>query len=432
MGGTMVRHQQRTSGKTVERHKPRAVSIALSLLALCFIVPLPATAQISDGVVRIGVLGDYGSGRDLGGPGSVTAAKLAAEDFGGKVLSKPIQILGADHQNKPDIASAIARKWFDIEHVDAITDLAVSSVGLAVERLAAQMSRTVLISGAATSEITGQHCAAVATQWSDDTYVLSAGLGRALTERVGKKWFFMTVDQAFGTAMYADGKAAVEKAGGQVVGRVSFPFNPPDFASYFIPAQNSGANIVAIASTGNDLIVAVKQAHEFGMPAAGFTLVGMLTFISDVHTLGLDIAQGLYVASEYYWDADDGSRAFAKRFFEIEKKQPTKLQASTYAAVRHYLRAIESAGTDEAIAVNKKMREMPVEFFGRSGRIRTDGRVIYDLALYQVKTPAESRYPWDYYKKIADMPGETTFRSETAGGCPLVAGANTRASEGQR
>jgi branched-chain amino acid transport system substrate-binding protein len=294
-------------------------------LTAALLLASPAAAQISDDVVRIGVLGDYGSGRDLGGPGSVTAAKLAVADFGGKVLGKPIEIVAADHQNKPDIASSIARKWFDVEHVDAITDLAVSSVGLAVERLAAQMSKTVLISGAATSEITGSHCAAVATQWSDDTYVLSAGLGRALTERVGKKWFFLTVDQAFGTAMYADGKAAVEKAGGQVVGRVSFPFNPPDFASYFIPAQSSGANIVAIASTGNDLIVAVKQAHEFGMPAAGFTLVGMLTFISDVHTLGLDIAQGLYVASEYYWDADDGSRAFAKRFHEIEKKQPTSV-----------------------------------------------------------------------------------------------------------
>lgn len=416
-------------------HAGKAGWIALasaSLMSALAFMTVPATAQISDDVVRIGVLGDYGSGRDLGGPGSVTAAKLAAEDFGGKVLGKPIEIIGADHQNKPDIASGIARKWFDVDHVDAITDLAVSSVGLAVERLAAQMSRTVLISGAATSEITGKNCTPVASQWSDDTYVLSGGLGRALTERVDKKWFFMTVDQAFGTAMYADAKAAIEKAGGQIVGRVSFPFNPPDFASYFIPAQSSGAKIVAIASTGNDLIMAVKQAHEFGMPAAGITLVGMLTFISDVHTLGLDIAQGLYIASEYYWDQDEGSRAFARRFFNIEKKQPTKLQASTYAAVKHYLKAIEASGTDEALAVNKKMRELPVDFFGRSGRVRTDGRVVYDLALYQVKTPAESRYPWDYYKKLAELPGETTFRPENAGGCPLVEGAKAGASAGAK
>jgi branched-chain amino acid transport system substrate-binding protein len=407
-------------------HPGKAARIAMVSAALAIAMPcsvLSAKAQISDDVIRIGVLGDYGSGRDLGGPGSVTAAKLAVEDFGGKVLGKPIEIVAADHQNKPDIASSIARKWFDVDHVDAITDLAVSSVGLAVERLAAQMSRTVLISGAATSEITGKNCAPVATQWSDDTYVLAAGLGRALTERVDKKWFFMTVDQAFGNAMYADAKAAVEKAGGQIVGRVSFPFNPPDFASYFIPAQSSGAKIVAIASTGNDLIVAVKQAHEFGMPAAGITLVGMLTFISDVHTLGLETAQGLFIASEYYWDQDETSRAFARRFFSLEKKQPTKLQASTYAAVKHYLNAIQASGTDEALAVNKKMRELPVDFFGRNGRIRTDGRVVYDLALYQVKTPAESRYPWDYYKKLAELPGETTFRPENAGGCPLVEGA---------
>jgi branched-chain amino acid transport system substrate-binding protein len=409
----------------------RLCLLAATLLSAGLLANLhPAQAQISNDVVRIGVLGDYGSGRDLGGPGSVTAAKLAAADFNNQVRGKPVEILAADHQNKPDVASGIARKWFDVDHVDAITDLAVSSVGLAVERLAAQTNHTVLISGAATSDITGSDCAAVATHWADDTYVLAAGLARVLTERVGKKWFFMTVDYAFGHAMYRDANAAIETAGGKVVGRVSFPFNPPDFASFLVKAQTSGADILAIASTGNDTVAAVKQAHEFGIQSGGMTVVGMLTFIADVHSLGLENAQGMYAASQYYWDADDVSRAFAKRFYEVEKRMPTKLQAATYASVRHYLKAVDAGGTDDPIMVNEEMRKLPVDFFGRPAHIRRDGRVIYDLALYQVKTPAESRYPWDYYKKVAELPGETSFRDESAGGCKLVETKGDKAGQG--
>lgn len=382
-----------------------------------------ARAEISGDVVRIGVLGDYGSGRDLGGPGSVTAAKLAAEDFNNQVNGKPVEIVSADHQNKTDIAASVARKWFENDGVDAITDLAVSSVGLAVAKLAAQTQHTVLISGAATSDLTGSACAPVITHWADDTYVLAAGLAGELTRRVGKKWYFMTVDYAFGHSMYRDGKAAVEAAGGQVVGRVSFPFNPQDFASFLLPAQSSGANILAIASTGNDTVNAVRQAHEFGLQASGMTIVGMLTFIADVHTLGLEAAQGMYAASEFYWDEDDASRAFAKRFFAIEKRMPTKLQAATYAAVHHYLRAVQAIDSDDAVAVNAEMRKLPVDFFGRPAHIRRDGRVIYDLALYQVKTPQESKGPWDYYKKVAELPGDTSFRKESEGDCPLNATA---------
>ena len=384
---------------------------------------LPARTEISGGVVKIGVLGDYGSGRDLGGPGSVTAAKLAAEDFDNRINNKPIEIVSADHQNKTDIATSIARKWFEVDGVDAITDLAVSSVGLAVAKLAAQTQHTVLVSGAATSDLTGSACAPVITHWADDTYVLAAGLSGELTRRVGKKWYFMTVDYAFGHSMYRDGKAAVEAAGGQVVGRVSFPFNPQDFASFLLPAQSSGANILAVASTGNDTVNAVRQAHEFGLQASGMTIVGMLTFIADVHTLGLEAAQGMYAASEYYWDEDDGSRAFAKRFFAIEKRMPTKLQAATYAAVRHYLKAAQTIDSDDSLAINEEMRKLPVDFFGRPAHIRRDGRVIYDLALYQVKTPGESKDAWDYYKKVAELPGETSFRKESEGGCPMNAAA---------
>jgi branched-chain amino acid transport system substrate-binding protein len=372
---------------------------------------------ISDGVVRIGVLGDYGSGRDLGGPGSVTAAKLAAEDFHNKVLGKPVEIVAADHQNKPDVAVGLARQWFDIDRVDAVTDLAVSSVGLAVAGLAAQSNRSVLISGAATSELTGSKCSPVITHWADDTYALSAGLVNELAKRVGKDWFFVAVDYSFGAAMVRDASRTVTDAGGKVLGTVRFPFNTTDFSSFLLAAQGSGAKVVALASTGSDTVAAVKQTHEFGLQSGGQTIVGMLTFIADVHSIGLNDAQGMYIASQYYWDDDDRTRAFAKRFFEIEKREPTKLQAATYAAVRHYLKAIETGGTDEAKAVNAEMRKIPVDFFGRPGHIRKDGRVVYDLSLYRVKAPSASRYSWDYYEKISVIPGDKAFRPESDGAC---------------
>jgi branched-chain amino acid transport system substrate-binding protein len=372
---------------------------------------------ISDGVVRIGVLGDYGSGRDLGGPGSMTAAKLAAADFHNKVLGKPVEIVAADHQNKPDVAVGLARQWFDIDHVDAVTDLAVSSVGLAVAGLAAQSNRSVLISGAATSELTGSKCSPVITHWADDTYALSAGLVNELAKRVGKDWFFVAVDYSFGAAMVRDASRTVTDAGGKVLGTVRFPFNTTDFSSFLLAAQGSGAKVVALASTGSDTVAAVKQTHEFGLQSGGQTIVGMLTFIADVHSIGLNDAQGMYIASQYYWDDDDRTRAFAKRFFEIEKREPTKLQAATYAAVRHYLKAIETGGTDEAKAVNAEMRKIPVDFFGRPGHIRKDGRVVYDLSLYRVKAPSASRYPWDYYEKISVIPGDNAFRPESDGAC---------------
>ncbi|WP_076858380.1 ABC transporter substrate-binding protein [Bradyrhizobium mercantei] len=400
-------------------------SLGAALFVAAALAPLQSSAQsasggISDEVVKIGVLGDYGGGKDLGGPGSVTAAKLAAEDFNNKVLGKPIEIVSADHQNKPDVAVSVARKWFDLEQVDAITDLAISSVGLAVAGLATQSNRSVLISGAATSDLTGPNCSPIITHWADDTYVLSKGIVPDVSTRLGKDWFFVAVDYSFGTAMLRDASDALVKSGGKVVGSVRYPYGTPDFSSFLLTAQSSGAKVIALASTGSDTINAVKQAHEFGLQEAGQTIVGLLTFIADVHSVGLKDAQGMYLASQYYWDDDDGTRAFAKRFFAIEKRMPTKLQAATYASVKHYLKAVEAAGTDEAKTVNAKMRSLPVDFFGRPARIRADGRVIYDLALYRVKAPSASKAPWDYYERISTIPGDKAFRPESEGGCNLV------------
>lgn len=406
------------------RGRPGAAPAAASLAALLLMTSIahagPDGSAISDGVVRIAVLGDYGSGRDLGGPGSVTAAKLAAEDFHNTVLGKPIEIISADHQNKPDVAVGIARQWFDIEHVDAVTDLAVSSVGLAVAGLATQKNRTALVSGAATSDLTGEKCSPVITHWADDTYALSAGLVGELSRRVGKDWFFVAVDYSFGTAMVKDASKAVSDAGGKVLGVVRYPFNTTDFSSFLLAAQGSGSKVVALAGTGADTVNAVKQTHEFGLQQNGQTVVGLLTFISDVHSIGLKDAQGMYVAAQYYWDEDDHTRAFAKRFFEIEKREPTKLQAATYAAVLHYLKAVQAGGTDEAKAVNAEMRKLPVDFFGRPARVRADGRVVYDLSVYRVKKPDASKYPWDYYEKISVIPGDKAFRPEGEGGCKLT------------
>lgn len=380
----------------------------------------PAIARPQARPLRIGVLGDYGSGRDLGGPGSVVAAKLAVEDVHGTVAGRPVQIIAGDHENKTDVAGTIARRWFDTEGVEAITDLAVSSVSLSVAALAAGKRRSVLISGGATSDLTGKNCSPFTTHWADDTYALSAGPSKALVADHGRKWYFLAVDYAFGTAMLRDGSRAVQAAGGQVVGSQRFPFNTTDFSSYLLPAQASGADLVALASTGTDTINLVKQAAEFGLRQQGQNLVGMLTFISDVHAIGLEVAQGMYIAAQYYWDDDAPSRDFARRFFQIQQRMPTKLQAATYIAVRHYLQAAERTRSEDSLELNKAMKAAPVDFFGRPAHIRPDGRVIYDLGLYRVKAPNESGKPWDYYRRLGTIPGGTAFRPVAEGGCSLA------------
>jgi len=378
-------------------------------------------AQAGQNAIKIGVMID-GSGfaQDIGGAGAVTAAEMAAADYGGTALGKPIQIISADMQNKPDVASSIARQWFDQDQVDAITDLPVSSVGLAVQQVGKEKKKVLLISAAATAELTGAQCSPTTIQWADDTAALANGTARAVVASGGKRWFFITADFAFGTAMESAASAVIKASGGEVVGDVKHPLGTNDFSSYLLKAQASGANIIGLANVGLDSIATIRQAGEFGITQAGQQLAGFIVFISDIHSLGLKTAQGTYVTTGYYWDDSDGTRAFAKRFFEKRQRMPTKEQANTYAAVLHYLKAIDAAKTDDAERVTAEMKAMPTDYFGRKGSIRADGRVLYDLALYQVKKPEESKYPWDYYKKIRDIPAAEAFRPLADGGCPFI------------
>ena len=377
-------------------------------------------AQISDDAVKIGVLTDMsGQFSDIGGKGSVVAAQMAAEDFGGQVKGKPIQIVGGDHQNKPDIGSSIVRQWFDTDHVDAIADLPVTSVALAAQEIAREKKKTLLIDGAAASDITGKACSPYSTHWADDSYALANGTARAITERGDKTWFFLTADYSFGQAMERDATAAVKATGGQVLGSVRHPLGAPDFSSYLLQAQGSGAKVIGLANAGGDTQNSIKQANEFGITAAGQKMAGFLVFITDVHSLGLNTAQGLLVSTGFYWDQNDQARAFGKRFFDKVGRMPTKQQAAVYASITHYLKAIDATGTDDAAKVNEQMRRMPVDFFGRAGSIRPDGRVLYDLTLYEVKKAAESKAPWDYYKAVTTIPRDQAFQPAQENGCAL-------------
>jgi len=381
-----------------------------------------AQAQISDGVVRIGVLNDQSSiYADLGGLGSVVAARMAIEDAGGKVLGKPIELLAADHQSKADIGASIARQWFDADGVDMAIGFDNSSVALAVEQVAYQKNRIAIAGAIGTTSFTGKNCTPNEAAWLYDSYALTTTLARSVVGRGGNTWFFITVDYALGHSLEADATAAVVASGGKVLGSARHPLNTADFSSFLLQAQASGAKVVAMANAGGDMINATKQANEFGLTQAGQTIVSLLTFITDVHSVGLKAAQGLTFVTAFYWDRDDASRAWSKRFFERQKRMPSMAQVGVYSAIRHYLRAIEAAGTDEAKAVMAKMREIPVnDFYAKNGRVRADGRVVHDLYFVQVKTPAESSGPWDYYKVLSTIPGEKAFRPLNEGGCPLV------------
>ena len=380
----------------------------------------PAAAQISDDVVKIGVLTDEsGLYADIGGAGSFVAAKMAAEDFGGKVRGKPIEIVHADHQNKPDVGSSIMNRWFDNEQVDAVTDLPVSSIGLAAQEIGRQKKRTMLIAGAATSDITGKACSPYTIHWADDTYALASSTARAVVQNGGDTWFFITVDYAFGQAMERDASTFVTASGGKVLGSVRHPLNTADFSSYLLQAQASKAKIIGLANVGGDTENAIKQASEFGILTGGQSLAGFLVFLTEVHSLGLQRAQKLFISDGFYWDQNDQARTWSKRFFQQVGRMPTKQQAAVYASITHYLKAIDATGTDEAGAVNAQMRKMPVDYFGHAGSIRPDGRVLYDLTLYQVKSPDESKYDWDYLKPIRTTPKDQAFRPESEGSCNL-------------
>jgi branched-chain amino acid transport system substrate-binding protein len=384
-----------------------------------------ALAEYTDGIIKIGVLNDQsGLYSDLAGQGSVWAAKKAIEDFAKATGSTAkIEVVFADHQNKPDIGSNIARQWYDVDKVDVIVDVPTSSVALAVNTVTKDKNKVLLVSGAATADLTGKACTPNTVHWTYDTWALANGTANAIVKTGGKNWFFLTADYAFGHALERDTIAVVEKAGGKIVGKVRHPFPGQDFSSFLLQAQQSKAQIIGLANAGGDTINSIKQAGEFGIAEGGQNLAGLLVFITDVHALGLKTAQGLIFTESWYWDLNDDNRAFADEFAKANKgNRPTMVQAGVYSAVMHYLKAVTALGADgDGAAVVAKMKELPTDdkLFGK-GSVRADGRKIHPMYLFEVKKPAESKGPWDYYKLRTTIPAEEAFRPIADGGCPLV------------
>jgi branched-chain amino acid transport system substrate-binding protein len=400
---------------------PVAVALAVFLGLAC---AGGAQAQISDDVVKLGVLTDMNSlYSDATGTGSLIAAQMAAEDFGGKVKGKPIEVIGADHQNKPDIGSNIARQWYDTGQVDAIVDVPTSSIALAVQQITKEKNKVFLMSGPGASDLTGPACSPNGIHWTYDTYALSQVGGKAMVARGEDTWFFITADYAFGHALERDAADVVRANKGKVLGAVRAPLNTNDFSSFLLQAQASRAKVIGLANAGGDTQNAIKQAAEFGLQKNGQKLVALLFQITDAHSLGLETAQGMILTEGFYWDMDEASRAFSKRFLERAGHMPTMIQAGIYSAVTHYLKAIDAAGTDEAKAVIARMKATPInDFFAKNGHIREDGRMVHDMYLVQVKAPSESKSEWDLYRILATIPGEQAYRPLAAGGCPLVKG----------
>ena len=381
-----------------------------------------ANAQISNDVVKIGVLTDMSSlYSDATGKGSVVAVQMAVADYGGKVQGKPVEVVSADHQNKADIGLTIARNWYDNEKVDAIFDVPTSSVALPISALTREKNRIHINSGGGSSDITGPACSPNTVHWTYDTYALSSVAGKAMVQRGEDTWFFITADYAFGMALERDAANVVKENGGKVLGDVRHPLNSSDFSSFLLQAQASKAKVVALANAGGDTTNALKQAAEFGLMKGGQKLIALLLEITDVHAIGLKDAQGLIMTDAFYWDRDDEARAFSNRFLEKVGHMPTMIQAGLYSATMHYLKAIDATGTDEAPKVMAQMRATPVnDFFAKNGKIRIDGRMVHDMYLFEVKKPAESKGEWDLYKLIATVPADEAFRPLDKGGCPLV------------
>ena len=398
------------------------ISMFAALLA-ALLASSAARAQISDDVVRIGVLTDMnGPASTPTGQGSVTAAQMAVDDFGGKVLGKPISVIVGDHQLKPDIGAGIARRWYDTEQVDLIVDVPVSAVGLAVQNVANERKRLLIVHSTGTADFHGKFCTPYALQWVFDTHALAVGTAQEVTKRGGNSWFFLTADYAFGHALERDASAVIVANGGKVLGSVSHPFATPDLSSFILQAQASKAKIIGIASGPPDNINAIKLGGEFGIFQGGQQMAGLLVLITDIDGLGLKTAQGLVLTTSFYWDMDDKTREWSKRFFAKVGHMPTMWQAGVYSSVMHYLKAVQAAGTDDPLKVAAKMRDMPVEdFFSRNGKLREDGLMVHDLVLVQVKKPEESKYPWDYYQILAHIPGDQAFGPPNPA-CPLVKG----------
>ncbi|MDN5843091.1 MAG: ABC transporter substrate-binding protein [Alcaligenaceae bacterium] len=387
-------------------------------LALAAAIPQFASAE----PLRIGVLNDQsGVYSDFGGATSVTAAKMAVKDFGGEVLGRKIEVLSADHQNKVDIGTAIARKWFDLEHVAMIAGLTNSAVALAVQGLAHEKNKITIASGPFSTQLTGKSCTSTGFHWVFDTYASSVGTATGLVKEGAKTWFIMGADYAYGHQLAADLTKVVDKNGGEVVGEVFHPVGASDFASFLLQAQSSKAQAVALANAGADTINSIKQASEFGLTEEGQKLVALGIVISDVNALGLKTAQGLVATTPFYWDRDDASREFSAKFEKLTDRKPGMVQAGVYSSVMHYLKAVKAAGTVEAGAVSDKMRELPVnDFFAHNGVVRQDGWMAHDMYLIQVKTPAESKAPWDYYKILRTLPADLVSVPLSQSECPLV------------
>lgn len=400
----------------------QAKTIGLAVAAL-LVVSNAVEAQISDNVVKIGVMTDHSGGfAYLVGKHSVEATQMAVDDFGGKVLGKPIAVITADHQNKPDIAAALGAQWFDTEGVDAITDVAGSAVALATQEVARSRNKVLLVSGAATTALTGKACSATTSQWSYDTYAFAKGTASQLTKQGDNTWFFLTSDYAFGHSLQRDASHFVEENGGKVLGSIRFPFGSSDFSSYLLQAQASKARVVGLATSGADLLNAIKQAHEFGLVESGQKLASLVIYINDVEGLGLTVTQGLTLTTSFYWDTDEDTRAWSKRFMERSGGFiPNLITAGTYASVLHYLKAVQAAGTDDGKVVAAKMKEMPVnDFYNKNVQIRADGRVMHKTYLMKVKSPSQSKYRGDFYQNMAEMSGEQSFRPLSESDCPLV------------
>ena len=399
----------------------RQLLACAGVLAILAAMTSAANAQISDDVVRIGVLTDLSSwGRDNSGPGSVEAAKMAVEEFGPTVLGKPIEIISADHQMKTDVGVQIVRGWFDNDKVDAVVDIPNSGIAIAVHNLVRERNKIALLSGAGASSLTDELCSPNTVHFTYDTYALSKVTASAVIKEGGKSWFFITADYAFGHQLEADATRFIKEMGGTVLGSVRHPTNTADFSSFALQAQSSKADVVAFANAGQDTDNAIKQSSEFGLVQGGQKLVGLLMFDTDVHAIGLKAAQGTYMTTASYWNMDDVN-AWSKKFFARTAVMPTMIHTGVYGSVLHYLKAIKAAGTDDPAKVMEKMRELPIEdTFVHGGKLREDGRVIRDMYLAKVKAPEQSKEPWDYLDIVKTVKGEDAFRPLSESKCPLV------------
>lgn len=399
----------------------RQLTLAIAVVFSVFCADL-AKAQTVAQPVKIGVLADLSSIYSaIGGKGLVDAARMAIEDFGGSVLGKPIELLAVDTQNKVDVASNKARQWFDVDGVDMVTDLPSSSIALAVSKIAEDKKKIVIVTSAASSDITGKSCSPYTAHWTYDTYALARGTAAAVLKSGGDSWYFISVDYAFGQALERDASDLIKEGGGRVLGTSRHPLSAPDFSSFILQAQSSKAKVVALANGGQDTINSIKQAAEFGVSKGGQKVVALLAFLTDVKSIGLPLAQGLFLTEAFYWNQNEQTREWSERFYKRNGSMPTMTQAGTYGAVSHYLRAIKSTGSKDPEKVMAQMQATPInDFMTVNGRLRVDGRVIRDMHLYQVKAPGESKGEWDLYKTIGTTPGDVAFRPLNQGGCRLV------------